>query len=135
MVRRPPTRTPEPTDTDEQLLAALREVYGDAPSIDVDRLLAEVHDPAVPWDESLRYYFNVAAGGAEALIDPANWDALAAPGDIADGARVALGFDGSYNTDGTALVTTCPPSVGRFCRGWTLCPRSLMVGGGSAWGS
>lgn len=104
VVRRAPSRLPEPTDSDAVFLVALREVYADAPWIDVERILAEVRDPAVPWDEALRYYFNVAAGGADVLVEPARWDALGSPGGIPDGSRVALGFDGSHNTDGTAIV-------------------------------
>ncbi len=71
VVRRAPSRLPEPTDTDAQVLAALAEVYRDAPWIDVERILAEVRDPAVPFDEALRYYFNVAAGGATCSWIPA----------------------------------------------------------------
>ncbi len=100
-----PSRRPQPTDSDEEMLTLLAEVYRDAPWVDQTRILAEIRDPASPWDESVRYYFNAPAGGAAVLIEPRVWDALAtdAP-DTPAGARVALGFDGSYSQDGTALV-------------------------------
>ncbi len=99
-----PSRLPEPTMTDAELLARLDEVYAGVPWVDRLRILAEVRDPATPWEEAVRYFFNSPAGGSAVLVEPGRWDALAAPGDIPDGARVALGFDGSYNTDGTAIV-------------------------------
>lgn len=72
--------------------------------VDRLRILAEVRDPQTPWSEAVRYYFNHPAGGSSVLIEPAAWDALSVPGDIADGSCIGLGFDGSYNSDGTALV-------------------------------
>jgi hypothetical protein len=99
-----PSRIPEPTDSDELLLLALGEVYRDAPWVDRQRILAEIRDPASPWDESLRYFLNQPGGGASVLVDPRRWAALASPGGIPDGARVALGFDGSHSMDGTALA-------------------------------
>lgn len=99
-----PSRLPEPTDTDEQLLAALAEVYRGAPWIDQRRILAEIRDPATPWDEASRYFLNAPAATAAVLVDPRRWAALARPGGIPDGARVGVGFDGSHSQDGTALV-------------------------------
>lgn len=102
---RRPSRLPDPEMSDPELLALLDEVYGDAPWVDTSRILAEVRDPSVPWHEAVRFYFNSPAGGSSVLVDPRAWDALAtATGDIPDGSRVALGFDGSYSQDGTALV-------------------------------
>jgi len=101
---RRPSRLPDPEMSDAELLALLDEVYGDAPWVDTSRMLAEVRDPSVPWGEAVRFYFNSPAGGSSVLVEPAHWDALASPGDIADGSRIALGYDGSYSQDGTALV-------------------------------
>jgi phage terminase large subunit-like protein len=101
---RRPSREPQPTDTDAELLALLREVYDGAPWIDQRRILAEIRDPATPWDEACRFYLNSPAATASVLVDPRRWAALAAPGDIPDGARVGIGFDGSHSHDGTALV-------------------------------
>lgn len=99
-----PSRTPEPDMDDAELLALLGEVYAGAPWVDRERILAEVRDAATPWDEAARYYFNVPGGGASVLVEPSRWAELAHPREIAEGARVALGFDGSHSHDGTALV-------------------------------
>jgi phage terminase large subunit-like protein len=99
-----PSRPPQSADSDEQLLAALAEVYADAPWIDQGRILAEIRDPAVPWDEASRYYLNLPAATASILVDPRRWSALAGGAPIPDGARVAVGFDGSHSQDGTAIV-------------------------------
>jgi len=99
-----PSRTPEPTDSDAQLLDALAEVYRGAPWIDRRRILAEIRDPATPWDEASRYYLNSPAATATVLVDPGRWAALARPGAIPDGSRIGIGFDGSHSMDGTALV-------------------------------
>lgn len=52
-------QTPDPEWSDEQLLAALAEVYGDADWVPKERVLAEIRDPAHPWVDSLRFFFNV----------------------------------------------------------------------------
>jgi hypothetical protein len=99
-----PSRLPELTDGDELLLAALAEVYAGAPWIDQGRILAEIRDPATPWDEAQRYFLNAPASNASVLVDPRRWAALARPGAIPDGSRIGIGFDGSHSMDGTALV-------------------------------
>ncbi len=104
LMRGAPSRLPDPADSDPGLAELLREVYADAPWIDVGRILAEIRDPATPWDEAVRYYLNTPAGASAVLVDPHRWDSLASAGEIPDGSRVALGFDGSYAQDGTALV-------------------------------
>lgn len=103
VAQRPPV-TPEPDASDDELLAALAHVYRGAPWIDTRRMLAEIRDPAVPWDEAARYYLNAPGGGASALVEPRRWAQLAAdPEPIPDGSRVGGGFDGSHSYDGTAL--------------------------------
>jgi hypothetical protein len=105
LVAQRPAVTPEATMPDAELLALLRQVYRDAPWIDTERILAEVRDPATPWDESLRYFFNAPAGGTAVLVEPAVWSAGSRhSGDLPDGTRLALGFDGSHSQDGTAIV-------------------------------
>ncbi len=54
---------PQPEWTDDQLVAGLRHVYGDARWISTKRLLAEIRDSATPWTDSLRFYFNVRVDG------------------------------------------------------------------------
>jgi hypothetical protein len=100
-----PSRLPDPTMTDAELASLIAEVYAGAPWIDQARVLAEVRDPAVPWDEGCRYYLNSPASTANVLVEPATWGGLVSTaGDIPDGSRVGVGFDGSHSMDGTALV-------------------------------
>lgn len=103
-VARRPSRLPDPTMTDAELAALIAEVYRDAPWIVQDRILAEVRDPATPWDEACRFYFNQPHSTSDVLVDPARWTALTAPGAIPDGSRIGVGFDGSHSHDGTAVV-------------------------------
>lgn len=104
-VARRPSRNPEPSMDDDELLALLGEVYAGAPWIDQRRILAELRDPATGWAEGCRYFLNTPAATDDVLADPARWAALATSDDrIPDGARVGVGFDGSHAHDGTALV-------------------------------
>jgi phage terminase large subunit-like protein len=89
---------------DETLRGLLGEVYAGAPWIDLDRLLREVRDPAAPWSETARFFFNLPSAGTLALVDPARWDQLRASRALVAGEPVALGFDGSDTRDATALV-------------------------------
>lgn len=103
-VARRPSRLPDPAMTDAELGALLAEVYEDCPWIDQARILAEIRDPAMPWDEACRFFLNQPHSTANVLLDPVRWAALAtATADIPDGARVGVGFDGSQNRDGTAI--------------------------------
>lgn len=62
---------PEPEWSDDQLLASLRKIYGDAIWVPQERILAEIRDPAHPWADSLRFFFNVRIdGSAETLFIP-----------------------------------------------------------------
>lgn len=101
---RRPSRLPDPTMTDAELAALIAEVYQDAPWIDQLRVLAEVRDPATPWDEACRFYLNMPHSTADVLVDPARWAALGRPGAIPEGSRIGVGFDGSHSHDGTAIV-------------------------------
>jgi hypothetical protein len=101
-----PSRLPEATMTDDELRPLIAEVYASAPWIDQARMLAELRDPAVPWDEGARYYLNSPTATASVLVDPRRWSLLqpATGAPIPDGTRVGVGFDGSHSHDGTALV-------------------------------
>lgn len=98
-----PTTEPQQDWTDEQLLEQLSVVYGDARWIDKARLIAEIRDPATPWTDSLRFYFNVRTTGAGKAVQPPAWDALARPREVPAGAYIGIGFDGSYSKDATFL--------------------------------
>lgn len=74
LARRPAVK-PERTWETERLRAALREVYGDAWWTDLERLLADIADPATPWSDSLRFFFNVRGdeNDDDAWVDPDAW--------------------------------------------------------------
>jgi hypothetical protein len=97
-------KEPDPSWSDEQLLEALDEVYGEAIWIDRPRILAEVRDSATNWDDALRYYFNWRTAGSGRAVDPRRWDELAHPRDVPAKTLIGLGFDGSISRDATALV-------------------------------
>jgi hypothetical protein len=90
---------------ERSLREGLRQVYGDAAWIDLDRLVAEVYDPGTDVADARRYYLNQVVAAEDAWIAPHTWDSRAdATLVLADGDRVTLGFDGSRTDDATALV-------------------------------
>ena len=99
-----PSAEPSLEMSDEELRGLLGEVYAGAPWVDLGRLLLEVRDPAAPWSETLRFFFNMPAAGTLALVDPVRWDGLRVERVLVAGETVALGFDGSDTRDATALV-------------------------------
>lgn len=100
---RPPVE-PDTDWTDDQLRDALRHVYGNATWVDLDRLIREMRDPKNPWDESLRFWFNLRQAGAGRAIDPRLWDArLAERPRPPAGTRIGAAFDGSISQDATVI--------------------------------
>ena len=83
-----PSVEPEPQTADAGLRVLLAEVYAGCPWIDLGRIMREVRDPATPWDEAVRYYFNVASRGVSSLVDPIRWDELATDRKLKRGAHV-----------------------------------------------
>jgi phage terminase large subunit-like protein len=91
----------------DQLRAALRGIYHDAPWIDIETLLGEVLDPSTPVEVSRRFYLGQIVASAEAWTSLQDYDACAAPlgtRPLTPGDTVVLGFDGSLTDDSTALV-------------------------------
>jgi phage terminase large subunit-like protein len=115
---RRPAVEPDTNWPDERLREALREAYGDASWIDLDRLVAEIRDPATSWDDATRYYFNIRSAGAGRAVDPRVWDALAKPRDVPSGTRVGLGFDGSISQDATVLRACTADGYSFIVRSW-----------------
>ena len=105
---RPPARVPDLGADDEDLLASLRDAYGDSWWVDVERVLADARDPAVcpTAADALRYFWNCITVGVSDVIDPTVWDALARENDLQPGQMIALGFDGSISQDCTSLVAS-----------------------------
>lgn len=88
----------------EQLLDALRVVYGDAVWVDLERIADEIADPATDPDDARRFYLNQLVSGRDRFVDMIQWDELADPERVVEpGERVGLGFDGSISDDATAL--------------------------------
>jgi hypothetical protein len=93
----------EPEATDAELSAALKVAYGDSWWVDVDRLVRDIRDPDMPWDDSCRFFFNWNRSLTSGFVDITAWDALGQERLVERGERVGLGFDGSISGDATAL--------------------------------
>lgn len=86
----------------EQLEAAVREANPE-PFIPIESIVARYGE--IPEHEFRRYHLNQWVSGIEQWDVASKWDSLAEAGRvIEDGAHVALGLDGSYSGDSTALV-------------------------------
>ena len=94
------------TDDDELLAAALQVAYGDASWVELDRIMAEIRDPDTDEATAQRFFLNLIVSGSGRWLSPAAWDAAYLEGDVADGAQIAVGFDGAKSRDSTAIVCT-----------------------------
>jgi hypothetical protein len=99
-----------PTGTDikddDSLRRALKYVYGPAAVwMDLDGLMEQFHDPQNRESDLRRYWLNMPWSTEDKFTTPNAWDVLE---DITrnpePGARIVIGFDGSFNNDSTALV-------------------------------
>jgi hypothetical protein len=108
-----------PADVDlsdhDSLLSGLLYTYGDASKqaggwVDLERIIAEVWDPATDPQDSRRFYLNQITHASDSFLSQPEWagcrvtDDPVLPGDV-----VALGFDGSRGKakgkpDATALI-------------------------------
>lgn len=108
-----------PPETDmadrASLLAGLTVAYGDSATtaggwVDLDRIVAEVWDPATNPQDARRYYLNQVTHASDAWLTQPEWAACYDPAAIVHPDEpVVLGFDGSRRrskgvTDATALV-------------------------------
>jgi hypothetical protein len=102
---------PEVTDLTDRaaVRAALSVTYGDSALdrggwVDLDRITADVLDPDTGADQSRRFFLNRLTSGGVTPVDVTKWEKLE-KGDriVADGERIALGFDGSISDDETVL--------------------------------
>ena len=91
--------------SDDDLRSSLVYVYGPASEwMDIDGLIEQCRDPQNRESDIRRYWFNQPWTLEEKFTTPHEWDALADPSrDPADGDRVVLSLDGSYNNDCTAV--------------------------------
>jgi hypothetical protein len=93
----------EPESTDAELEAALKVAYGDSWWVDTSRLVREIRDPDMPWDDACRFFFNWNRSLTSGFVDIAAWDSLGRERLVERGERIGLGFDGSISGDATAL--------------------------------
>lgn len=94
-----------PNLADLQVLReALTQLYHDSPWIDIDRIVAEVLDPATHPADARRFYLNAVASADDALVTAEEWDSCYIDDVLEPGSEITLGFDGSKNDDATALV-------------------------------
>lgn len=103
-----------PADTDltdrESLLRGLAVAYGDSAQpvggwVNLERLVAEIWDPATDPQDARAYYLGQITHASDAWITSQQWALVADPTrSLADRDTVTLGFDGSVRDDSTALV-------------------------------
>lgn len=108
-----------PSETDmadrDSLLAGLVVAYGDSAAsaggwVDLERIMAEVWDPATEPQTARMYYLNQVTHASDAWLSQPEWAGCSHPETtVADGDVVTLGFDGSRQrargvTDATALI-------------------------------
>lgn len=95
--------------TEAGLRAAVLEASGPvvAQWSDVDAIVAQFHEPDADRAYLERVWLNRPVQGADQAFDVQAWRELARPGyEVAGGALITLGFDGSRSADSTALVGT-----------------------------
>jgi hypothetical protein len=88
----------------EALRRGLEELYRDSPWIDIDRIMAEVLDPATHPADARRFYLNAVVSADDALVTAEEWEACYLDDVLEPGEEITLGFDGSKRDDATVLV-------------------------------
>ena len=84
---------------------AVKEAYGDAAEwIGVERILAEIRDPASDRPDAARYFLNLPWSDDAQWITPAEWDACQVDEALEDGEEITVGFDGSRWEDETGFA-------------------------------
>lgn len=86
------------------LRTALKIARGDSTWVPIERIVAEIQDPATDPADARRYQLNQLVADTAAAVDPRRWAELARAEDVEPGARIGLGFDGSIRNDATALI-------------------------------
>jgi hypothetical protein len=98
-----------PFDTDladaDSLRRSLEHVYADCPWADVRPIMERIWSLRSKVDDSKRKYLNWPTAAEDAWVAPEQWSRLADPTvEVAEGAEIALFFDGSKSQDATALI-------------------------------
>ena len=104
----------------ERLRDAFYESFGDAIAWnDVEGMLDDLFDPRRSEEDTIRYFFNAVVAGKNAWLKLADWTKIGIQQILGDakaageklrirppmrGDTIALGFDGSLNSDATVLI-------------------------------
>jgi hypothetical protein len=99
----------------DSLYAGLLVAYGDSAKeaggwVDLERIMAEVWDPATEPQDARQYYLNQVTHASDAWLSQPEWAGCSHPDEVvASGDVVTLGFDGSRQrargvADATALI-------------------------------
>jgi len=99
----PKAHVPSLADGDA-LRAGLESLYRDSPWIDIDRIMAEVLDPATHPSDARRFYLNAVVSADDALVTAEEWEVCYLDDVLEPGEEITLGFDGSKSDDSTVLV-------------------------------
>lgn len=95
----------EDASNEELLRQGLIEAYGDALEwIDLDGMIDEFYNLRAKIADSRRYFLNSKTSVEDAWITDVEWDRCLRRELLEPGEAIALGFDGSINSDSTALV-------------------------------
>lgn len=86
-------------------MAGARASYSDAPWADLERICDEMMDSRTSVADTIRFYLNGLAAEEDSWVEPASFDALAAPDTVvSDGEQIALFLDCSKSEDATGLM-------------------------------
>jgi len=98
----------EDLHNDEQLLAALEYVYGDAASwMDLETIARDMQAPDTDPEDARRYFLNQRGTRSGVAFDAGRWAELAKPGfTVPKKDLIVVGFDGARWRDSTALIGT-----------------------------
>ncbi|MFJ4173399.1 terminase large subunit domain-containing protein [Microbacterium sp. NPDC089696] len=104
----------------ERLTEAFYESFGDAIAWnDPEGMLDDLFDPRRSEEDTIRYFFNAVVAGKHAWLKLLEWSRIGLQARLAEakeagtklgfrppsrGDKIALGFDGSFNSDATVLI-------------------------------
>jgi len=96
---------PEAPLSPEAAPSVVQAIRGDSVWLDTDSIVKSIIDIRNPPSRSRRFWYNQITAAEDAWMDPQQWDAIAAPGQLVlpDEPIVAF-FDGSKSDDTTGLV-------------------------------
>jgi hypothetical protein len=99
---------PDDTDIndDDSLRSGLLAARGDSVWVPIERLMIDMRDTRDPEVYRRRFYLNQIREESDTWITASEWAATERPEVVPENTQIAIGFDGSYVNDTTALVAT-----------------------------